>query len=177
MTVSHCAVRLTGGRVGDFEGSPSLGISALPEGRNSLEAVPPRLCFTNRGGTPRTEIYVPKTHAENQPKTSRKPAENQPKTSRKPQPKFSRKPQPKTSAENVSRKPAENQPKTGRKPATTVISTTRAPSAFCGPTLSVFFNSLREPPANSRGPGFSGRTSPGQLSGNYLGESLSPSVS
>ena len=161
MTVSHCAVRLTGGRVGDFEGSPSLGISALPEGRNSLEAVPPRLCFTNRGGTPRTEIYVPKTHAENQPKTSRKPAEN-----------LSRKPQPKT-----SRKPAENQPKTGRKPATTVISTTRAPSAFCGPTLSVFFNSLREPPANSRGPGFSGRTSPGQFSGNYLGESLSPSVS
>ena len=106
------------------------------------------------------------------PKTSRKPAENQPKTSRKPQPKFSRKPQPKT-----SRKPAENQPKTGRKPATTVISTTRAPSAFCGPTLSVFFNSLREPPANSRGPGFSGRTSPGQFSGNYLGEYLSPSVS
>ena len=114
------------------------------------------------------------------PKTSRKPAENQPKTSRKPAENLSRnsaenlsrKPQPKT-----SRKPAENQPKTGRKPATAVISTTRAPSAFCGPTLSVFFNSLREPPANSRGPGFSGRTSPGQLSGNYLGESLSPSVS
>ena len=169
MTVSHCAVRLTGGRVGDFEGSPSLGISALPEGRNSLEAVPPRLCFTNRGGTPRTEIYVPKTHAENQPKTSRKPAEN---LSRNSAENLSRKPQPKT-----SRKPAENQPKTGRKPATAVISTTRAPSAFCGPTLSVFFNSLREPPANSRGPGFSGRTSPGQLSGNYLGESLSPSVS